>query len=269
MPIEQDTLNRSTWSSRSSRRWLDNVGAFTDAGERVVFDRIRDRVRDRPVLDLGVGTGRTVPLLRALTDDYLGVDYLPSMVGACRERYPSARIEVGDARDLDGVPSRRFSLVYFSFNGIDAVDHDGRARVLDEMRRTVRDDGVVAFSTLNINGPAFRERPWTWRVAPARHPALRAFRAARALSVMPIEVMRWSRLRARAISGDGWAVAPLSAHQYGVLAHFTTLERQLDELAAARLDRDVLVVENEHGDVVQPGDDTSRAAWFHVIAHPR
>ena len=269
MPIEQDTLNRSTWSTRSSRRWLDSVGTFTDPGESVVLELLRDEIRESPVLDLGVGTGRTIPLFRALTSDYRGIDYLPSMVEACRRRYESVRVDVGDARDLDGVPSGHFALVYFSFNGIDAVDHEGRARVLDEMRRVVRDDGVVSFSTLNLRGPAYRERPWSWRVAPARHPALRAFRAARALSMMPIETVRWSRLRTQSVSGDGWAIAPLSAHGYGVLAHFTTLERQLADLEAARLDRDVIVIESERGAHVRPGDDTSNAAWLHFIARPR
>lgn len=269
MPIEQDSLNRSTWSSRSSRRWLDGVGAFTDAGERLVLDIVRDRARDRPVLDLGVGTGRTVPLLRALTDDYHGIDYLPSMVDTCRARYPDARIELGDARDLDGVPSRHYALVFFSFNGIDAVDHEGRRRVLAEMRRVVHRDGIVAFSTLNMDGPAFRERPWSFRVAPARHPALRALRAARAISRMPIETMRWSRLRSHCVAGPGWAIAPLSAHNYGVLAHFTTLERLVAELEEAGLDRDLLVVDSEHAERVAPGDDTSESAWFHVVAHPR
>ncbi|HEY1956359.1 MAG TPA: class I SAM-dependent methyltransferase [Polyangiaceae bacterium] len=269
MPIEQDTLNRSTWSTRSSRRWLDSVGTFSDPGEQVLFDLLRDQIRGAPVLDLGVGTGRTIPLFRSLTSDYRAIDYLPSMVEVCRQRYASVRIDVGDARDLEGVPSRHFALVYFSFNGIDAVDREGRARVLDSMRRVVRDDGVVAFSALNLNGPAFRERPWTWRVAPARHPALRAFRAARALSLMPIETVRWSRLQSQCVSGEGWAIAPLSAHGYGVLAHFTTLERQLQDLEEARLDRDVLILESDRGERVRPGDDTSSAAWLHFIVRPR
>ena len=269
MSIQQDIVNRSTWASRSSRRWLDGVGPFTDDGERAVFELVRERIRSKPILDLGVGTGRTIPLFRALTDDYVGIDYLPSMVEACRARYPSARIELGDARELEGVPSEQFAFVYFAFNGIDAVDRDGRARVLDEMRRVVRRDGLVAFSTLNMDGPAFRERPWSLRVAPARHPALRALRAARALSVMPLEAVRWTRLRGQSVSGPGWAIAPLSAHHYGVLAHFTTLERQLEDLREARLDRDVVVFDNDGGRRIDPGEDTSDVGWFHVVARPR
>ena len=43
-------------------------------------------VRGQPILDLGVGGGRTVPLLRAVSSDYVAVDYTPAMGEACRRR---------------------------------------------------------------------------------------------------------------------------------------------------------------------------------------
>lgn len=265
----QDARNQSTWSKRSSRRWLDSCGAFTDPGERVLFERLQDHARGRPVLDLGVGTGRTVSMFTSLTHDYLGIDYLPGMVEACRARHPHVRVELGDARNLVTVPNKQFAVVSFSFNGIDAVGHDDRQRVLDEMRRVLRDDGVVAFSTLNLDGPAFRERPWAPGVAPARNPLRIAYRATRAWAAVPFDLVRWARLKPHVRRGPGWAVAPLSAHHYGVLAHFTTLARQLTELARAGLDRDVMVFESTAGHGVDAHDDTSQSAWFHVLARKR
>jgi SAM-dependent methyltransferase len=269
MPTIQDTRNQATWSRRSSRRWLAAGGTFTDPGERAVFDRIREHVRGGSVLDLGVGTGRTVPLFTALTKDYVGVDYLQPMVDACRARHPGVRVELGDARNLRSMPNEQFAVVNFSFNGIDAVGHEHRRQVLDEMRRVVRADGCVVFSTLNLDGPAFRERPWAPEVAPARNPLRRAARATRAWATMPLDVVRWARLQPHVEQGSGWAVAPLSAHHYGVMAHFTSLARQLTELSQAGLDRDVLVVENTVGARVEPHADTSESAWFHVMARKR
>jgi hypothetical protein len=86
---------------------------------------------------------------------------------------------------------------------------------------------------------------------------------------VPFDLVRWARIRGGREVGDGWAIAPLSAHHYGVLAHFTTLERQLDELAHAGLDRDVVIVESERGERVRAGDDTSHVTWFHFAARPR
>ena len=74
----------------------------TDAGERVAIAAIREEVRGKPILDLGVGTGRTIPLFAPLTHDYRGIDYLQAMVDECRARYPAARVDLGDARDLCG-----------------------------------------------------------------------------------------------------------------------------------------------------------------------
>lgn len=269
MPNIQDSRNQATWSRRGSRRWLDACGTFTDPGERVVLDRIRERIRSQPVLDLGVGTGRTVPFFTSLTKEYVGVDYLQSMVDACRTRHPAVRVELGDARKLTFLPNKHFAVVNFSFNGIDAVSHDDRGRVLAEMRRVVRDDGVVVFSTLNLDGPAFRERPWAPEVARARHPLRRAARATRAWASMPFDLLRWARLQTHAEQGPGWAVAPLSAHHYGVMAHFTSLTRELDELSRSGLDRDVHVVENTQGASVDPHARTAGPAWFHVIARKR
>jgi hypothetical protein len=159
--------------------------------------------------------------------------------------------------------------VHFSFNGIDAVDHLGRARVLSEMRRVVRDDGVVVFSTLNIDGPAYRERPWIPQAATNCSLPRAAARVARAWASVPLDFARWMRIRTQGDGGPGWSVAPLSAHHYGVLAHFTTIERALEELEDARLDREIVIIENERGMCVRPGEDMSRIGWFHIIARPR
>ena len=76
-------------------------------------------------------------------------------------------------------------------------------------------------------------------------------------------------IRSGATQGNGWAVAPFRAHHYGVLAHYTTRERQLEELANAGLDDDVVIFENERGTRVLPGQDTRDATWFHFVARAR
>lgn len=267
--ISQDKRNRATWSRASSRRWLDTVSDFTDAGERAALCAARIEIEGKPILDLGVGTGRTIPLLAPFTRDYRGVDYLSSMVAACRSRHPDVRVELGDARALTGMPGGHFGLVCFSFNGVDAVAHEDRRKVLCEMRRVLRDDGVAVFSTLNIDGPAFRARPWRVDIAGSHYMLLRALRTARAWTAMPVDLVRWAELRRRGQLGEGWAVAPLSAHHYGVLAHFTTLHRQLSELGEVGLDRDVAVLDSESGRRLGAGDDTSSTRWFHIITHVR
>jgi SAM-dependent methyltransferase len=265
MSAVQDTLNRSAWSLIESHDWLRSLEGFTDAGEVAAFARLAEEVRGLPILELGVGAGRAVPLLRNLNSDCIGIDYLASMVELTRQRFPDADVRLGDARDLSAFASNRFALVVFSFMGIDAVDRAGRQRIFAEACRVLRPGGVFWFSTLNLNGPHARARPsnyerpglgqsrflvkalrWAWRY-PRRHLADR----------------RLSRLR---VEGDGWAVAPFSAHDFSLLVHYPTLEAQLHELVRAGFGSDPVFLENAHGSLVSPADHLEPIAAFNVLA---
>ena len=67
------------------------------------------RLAGRPVLDIGVGAGRTT-------------------------------------RDLSRFGPDRFHFVLFSYCGIGALAHDGRLALLREVRRVLHPDGRFAFS---------------------------------------------------------------------------------------------------------------------------
>ena len=82
-----------------------------------------DRARGEPVLDLGVGGGRTTSLLRLLHDDYIENRVTPELVPRCAGNDTQEEgIRLGDARSLVGIDSGSKGLVTFSNNGIDAVD---------------------------------------------------------------------------------------------------------------------------------------------------
>jgi SAM-dependent methyltransferase len=262
----QDALNQSTWSRPSSIEWLSSDSRFR--GEDVAHDYVAERLQRRPILDLGVGTGRTIPLLSPLTDEYRAIDYLPAMVERAHARYPYAHVQIGDARNLNGFQDGHFGLVNFSFNGIDAVSSGDRKLVLREARRVLAPGGMFLFSTLNLEGPASRERPWHVRVYGTRNPVRYAARAMKATVRASVETLNWFRLSPLREEGPGYAVAPLSAHNYGLLVHFTTLHQQIEELVAAGFSRDVVVLDNETGKRVALSDDKKHIEWFHLIARP-
>jgi SAM-dependent methyltransferase len=263
----QDRVNQGTWSTAAARRGLGKRAGFLP-GEQVPFERVRDRLDRRPVLELGVGVGRTIAFTSSLTDDYRAIDYVPEMVATCRAAFPDLDIAVGDARDLEAMPSRHFGLVTFAWNGIDAVSHLDRVRVLQEVRRVLRADGMFFFSTLNLDGPDILDRPWQVPIEPHRNPLVRGLRAIRAAPRVAQQLVNWIRVQPLRERGLGYAVAPLGAHGFGIVAHYTTLARQLDELAAAGFAHDAEVYASMTGRRVALGDDTHEVGYFHLIAAP-
>lgn len=257
---EQDLRNQAAWMTTAARKELDDNDLYTDLGEEHAIDGLRERVRGQPILDLGVGLGRTIPILAPLTDDYRAIDYMPRMVETCHERHPRARVELGDARDLTGVPSEHFGLVQFSYNGIDAIAASDRKKVFASVRRVLRPGGTFLFSALNLDGPGFRARPW--HVQPPEN----IVALARAARWMPRHTLNWLRTKKLDERGDGYAVAALSAHHWTIVAHYTTLARQLDELAREGFQPEVAVYDNKAGALVKLGDDTSLFDWFHFVA---
>jgi SAM-dependent methyltransferase len=267
MSMTQELLNQATWSSPRAQRELDfhYTSPFTDPGESMAVGSVESEIHGVPMLDLGVGTGRTIPLFESMTDDYQGIDYLVSMVQICNQRYPRTRVRVGDARELGAFPSDNFGFVQFSFNGIDAIPREGRIRVLREVRRVLRPGGIFLFSTLNLDGPGPQVRPWRLK-APSGGPLRLARWVTRTATWAPVEILNWLRIRDLGESGDGYAVLPLPAHHFRVLANFIRLERQLDDLRDEGFAPDIRVYDNKRGARVRPGDDTSSIDWFHFVA---
>lgn len=173
------------------------------------------------VLDLGVGAGRTTPLLAERAGRYVGVDFAERMIEYCRRQWPELEFHVEDAADLSRFDDRSFDTVVFSYNGMDTLHpDDARHACLDEVARVLRPNGAFVFSRRNPR--ALLEprtgyggagvRPWT---RPAVVSDLR--RLLRALS----ERSFWM--------GEGYTFSRVHG---GLLSHLATPKRVRRELAA-------------------------------------
>jgi SAM-dependent methyltransferase len=257
-----DRLNRRAWARPQVVERFAHLEVWPeDEGEAVLIDRAAEEFRGQPILDVGIGGGRTVPLLRAISEDYVGIDYTQEMIDAAVARFPGVRCEWGDARDLSKFADASFGLVFFSANGIDAVDHEGRLQIVAETRRVLRPGGVYAVSTHNLEHRNAGRAPWDPRQRWPRDPR----RVLRRVLRLPKAVRGHLRNRRLVVNGDGWAMLNTPLYDFGLVIHYASLDETLRELTDAGFSPDVEVYDM-FGQRLGPGASTADTKWFHLLA---
>lgn len=198
--------------------------------EQASLDRVSEEARGRRILDIGVGGGRTVPTLRAISHDYLGIDCSPGMVAACRQRYADVRFEHADPRAMPQFADGSVFLAVSSSSGIGLVSHEDRLRILRSVHRVLQPGGLFVFSMHNRDSPryrrGFRLPALEWSGNPLRmlvrtacfgRDTLRRLRNRRRL--LPLEV-----------HAEDYAVVNDSDHDYGTVRYCITLAQQRRQL---------------------------------------
>jgi SAM-dependent methyltransferase len=256
---ELDRINQTTWSRTDTLETFAAREGPIDPGEAHVLALLRRELAAGPVLDIGVGGGRTVPLLAPASDDYVAIDYLAEMVSLTRRRFPQARVEHVDARDLSCFADATFAVVFWSANGIDGIGHADRALALAEIRRVLRPGGRFAFSTHNLGSAYSGRPPWDyhWFMADPRIALLRARR-------LPRRARAYRRARGLVTRGEGWASLVDPAYEFGLVTHFVSLAEARRELGALGFDASVEAFDMRGvplGPAAAPGQP-----WFHLIA---
>lgn len=219
--------------------------------ERELLARLRGRWHSVDMLDLGVGAGRTAYTFAALTRSYVGLDISSAMIDHARRLVGEderTRLVVGDARDLSAFAPGSFDVVLFSFNGLDAVGHTDRLRVLSEVRRVVSEDGLFAFSTHSLLALPLA-------LGPAR-PSLRSLR--RAIGRAAVN----RSLDLEAARAQGFALIRDGAHDFSVELYYVDPRAQLRQIGEAGFA--VVDVLNREGRAVDPAEPGRDAHLFYI-----
>ncbi|MDX6218275.1 MAG: hypothetical protein QOG99_3859 [Frankiales bacterium] len=211
---------------------------WSDPGEQAAMESLLPLPPGTRVLDIGVGGGRTTGFLAPAAASYVGIDLSPGMVADARRRFPEADLRVGDARLLAGFADGSFDLVVFSLNGLDCLDHHDRDVFLRECARLLGPGATLLFSTHNLDGRSFAERP---SVTDARERFAKPGAAAKVeavLGLLPRLLLARRNLRRHESqpAGQGWSQAPLRAHEFRFVAHFARLSEVRASLARAGLE---------------------------------
>ena len=144
------SLNRDAYLDQNVVRDYRSASTLL-APEVAILDRLKEKVQTAAMLDLGVGTGRTTQHLQDKCRSYVGIDYSAPMLRIARERFPDTDLREMDAADLSAFEDGRFDIALFSHNGIDAAPQRHRLRIIAEVHRVLRSEGVFIFSTHNRN----------------------------------------------------------------------------------------------------------------------
>ncbi len=233
-----DVLNCTTMRYAVADYTLSDV--LTPA-ESAALNELLPHLKNKAILDLGVGAGRTVAALTSIADTYVGVDYVQEMVAHCRRRFPSVQFEQGDARSMPLFADQSFDLIVFSCNGICMVDHAGRLAILSEVRRLLRPGGFFMFSTYNRNckehDMVFRFPYFSYSANPLRL-AVRSARFATNTVIRAVNRLRYKRHEVRHAD---YSILNDQCHNYQTLLYYIDMEGQKRQLQQAGFDGEVAV----------------------------
>lgn len=261
-----DRINRVAWTSRDAVREFTLEKRYTDRGEEAAFAWLAPRCAGQPLLDIGVGAGRTIPLMKSISQNYVGIDYTEKLIQLARKQHPGTDLRHMDARDMRDLPSGHYGLVAFSWNGIDAVDYEGRQQILREMYRVVRPGGYVFFSSHNRDGPGYGETIWKLLPRFTSNPVRFGWRVARSLTRLPVAGFNYVRNAPLNHDFDAYSIMTAAAHNFGIVIVYTTLTGQRQQLAEIGFENDAVFGSCE-GDRIPDSAQSSDAWWLHFIAH--
>jgi ubiquinone/menaquinone biosynthesis C-methylase UbiE len=247
-----DQINRSTMRSSFVVESYASERNEMEPRELAMLKQVAEQARGKPILDIGVGGGRTVAALLALSPDYLGIDNCPEMIAACQRRFPLSRFELADARSLSFLRNESIFLANFSCNGIGMVSHEDRLLILREVYRVLQPGGVFLFSTHNQNS-ADHTAPFRFpKLELSLNPVRTLVRSARFVQATLARVRNRSRNRRHDLRSADYSMINDVCHNYGTMLYYINLtnqRRQLEQIGflgdAQAYDHDGKLVESD------------------------
>jgi ubiquinone/menaquinone biosynthesis C-methylase UbiE len=219
-----DDINKAVYATEEVVDWYDDLD-FILKPEAVILEKISPVIRDKRLLDIGIGAGRTTRFLLEISRDYTGIDYTPSFAELAQKKYPAAKILCCDARDLSVFADQTFDFVLFSFNAIDYMVHEDRMKALADIYRVLKPTGLFMFSTHNRDYKYFDKFPWQEGRFDLNHlkSCLYTF----------FHLPKHYRMKKHEVRTDQYAIINDNGHGFSLLAYYISLaeqEKQLKEI---------------------------------------
>lgn len=263
----QNRINADFW--RRGGHVEDYATEGLKPAEAAICRRLRPALSGR-MLDVGCGAGRLLGPLLSLGAEVHGLDISSDMVQHCRERFPAARLAVGNV--ADGVPAGwgDFDAILASDQVIDVFSDDARRRVLVELARRLRPTGVLVFSSHNLTAGLGTRPDATAGSLPARLNRIGRLllrRDPRDLPGLGLRLVRRlcnrRRLRVAVRNAGRYAIVNDDAHEYALLHYYIGRDEQARQLTELGLE--LMLCVDADGTLVAAGERVL-APWLHYVA---
>lgn len=248
-----DSINRKTYAKGKVLDYYDGLNELFPA-EKVLFEQLSSKIENGKILDIGVGGGRTTEYLLPRAAEYTGLDYVPEFIERVKKKYQTGNFISGDARDLKAFSDEIFDFVLFSYNGIDAVSHDDRLRILNEIKRVLKKGGVLMFSSHNRDYRHFRKPYWLTE-------SKLKFPFVKNLLSYVFFLPRHLRMRNQEVFNDEYAIVNDHDHRFSLLVYYVNVDRQIKQLKDIGMSDTKAY--NAKGDQVSADEDSF---WIYYLA---
>ena len=231
-----DQINQKTMrNSVTDYVWSNQL----TAPEKAALASLGD-IKDKAIVDIGVGGGRTVNPLLEISSNYIGLDYVKEMIASCRSQYPGVKFEQADARDLSLFDDASIDLVIFSMNGISMVDHDSRIKILQEVYRILRPGGSFLFSTYNLDSKYFHKIFQFPDFDMSKNALKLLVRGGRFLNKTAVSAINRIRYKRYELHANEYSIINDKCHQYATMLYYISLPNQLKQLCLIGFNADIL-----------------------------
>lgn len=246
------------------------VRVYSDANslqkaEEAILGEIKDNIRNKKILDIGVGGGKTIKYLTGISSEYTGIDYSEAMVNACREQYPGINILHCDARDMSIFKNEEFDFILFTYNGIDCVSHADRLTVLKEIFRILKKGGCFVFSTHNRECAGFNVylsplAPfYTYSLfKPFTCNPVKIFE--RAADFIKGTINHWRNSK-YVIHTDEYSIINDKGHDYSAMMYYISIKYQKEQLNNVGFKGEIKKYDKEGKEVINACNDT----WIYYL----
>lgn len=150
-------MNKELQVNIEGYRTDDAVEKYSQYGlfpnERYLFEKYF--AKDKFILDLACGAGRTTLRLSELGYKVKGVDLSDRLIELAKKRFPHIPFEIGDYSNIQE-QDHSIDNILISHNGIDyAYPESQRVQAIAECARVIKPGGILIFSSHNIKSLHF------------------------------------------------------------------------------------------------------------------